>query len=137
MEYVLKRVALSAAALLVVEPGCALFADLDASGYRLADAGEAQGVACDADAMCSALTLACVEAKDCATGQICCLAATSPMVASFACEMGPSCASSVQLCKTNAECGTAACISQRCNFGGPMLTFQACGNVPLFCAALP
>jgi hypothetical protein len=129
------RVAWSAAALLVTLPGCAIVADLDSSGYRLADAGDARGVGCDADAMCSALSLGCVAAKDCAVGQICCLALTSSSSASVACEMGSTC-SFAQLCQTDVECPGAQCISQQCSFGGPVFTFHACGNV-LTCSPGP
>jgi hypothetical protein len=129
------RGARPAAALLVTLPGCALFVDLDSSGYRNADSGDALAVTCDADAMCSTLALGCVAAKDCAAGQVCCLGGTPPS-SSFACEMGPACSSPVQLCQTDGECIGVRCVSQQCSFGGSVLTFQACGNLS-FCSPGP
>jgi hypothetical protein len=82
------------------------------------------------------LVLGCVSAADC-TGdggpqgsQICCL---TPSPSSFvaACQPAPCGGSfSLQLCKTNAECGDASCTSQECTYSGSAVTLQACGSIP-------
>jgi hypothetical protein len=36
----------------------------------------------------------------------------------------------VQLCTTDAECGDASCVSQKCALGATTVSVQACGNVP-------
>jgi len=108
--------ALVAAAL----PGCLLLTG-STDGYQLVDAGSEGG--------------ACSSAADCAGdagAQVCCLVLTSTSSAGSACAP-QSCtqAPAVQLCKSDAECGNASCVSQTCTYGGLMVPIHACGNVPL------
>jgi hypothetical protein len=89
--------------------GCVLFTG-STNGYTQIDAGEDAGGACASSA-------------DCADpdASLCCFGLSS---AGFASVCQNSCQGElVQLCKANAECGGASCITQEC-LG---ITFQGCG----------
>jgi len=67
---------------------------------------------------CSGDVLRCAEAADCSGNKICCLAATSEMNAIVSCQDAPVCptagAASAQICRSNAECRSGACVIYSC-----------------------
>jgi hypothetical protein len=85
------------------------------------------GSTCSAvDASCGILTtaVACDEAADCPSGQVCCETPAGLGPGTQLC--ASSCASgSYQLCRSNTECGSAKCTPQSC--GIPSYNVEACG----------
>jgi hypothetical protein len=100
--------------------GCQLFMNLDVSGYDAAPTGD--GAACGGDGA-ACVSIACIASSDCDGGQICCLgiAPTGPLSAIAACQAGPCGPTSIQLCRTDAECGSAGSCSP-CTVGGVSLS---------------
>jgi hypothetical protein len=81
-------------------------------------------------ANCSAVEVECDETADCPDGQRCCLERSGSGSGRARCQKN--CNAGRFLCKTNAECGDAACTATSC-FGR---TFQTCGPPrppPQFC----
>jgi hypothetical protein len=106
-----RRIAAIALWALVGGTGCQLFMDLDVDGYDAAPAPK-----CGGDAAC--VSINCISQGDC-DGGVCCLTvnATSTVVASVACQQGACDTSGIQLCLTDAECGTSGSCSP-CTVGG-------------------
>ena len=96
------------------------------SHYCCAKSATAQSCVADGT-KCADNSLHCDEAADCASGQICCFVAKSisagDTVCATSCSGG---AFSVQLCRTNGECGSGKCLVQTCS--GAQI--QACDKIP-------
>jgi hypothetical protein len=78
---------------------------------------------------CSGTVISCNEAADCTNNQICCLNAMSSAVAPISCQDGPTCPAgiglaSAQICRSNAECASGACVVYSCESG--MVSIEAC-----------
>jgi hypothetical protein len=94
-------------------------------GYRTA-----AGASCAGDGGCAELALGCANCEGGAP--ICCLEFASSSSPAAACAAatcsGPF---SAQLCGGGTACpADAGCVSQRCPFGGSMITLHACGEIP-------
>ncbi len=122
------RVLFAAGALLAGASSCALFMDLDVSGYTAEPvAASDAAVVCGPDGGC--ITVSCIGDKDCDAGSVCCLELTSfsPLAVSATCQAGSTCPPpGLQLCNGgSSDCGDAATCTP-CTVGG--FTLATCGT---------